>query len=220
MFTYRTIAERLTRYQLGLTNARTVTELTNRVALYGYDTEKLDALLDQCEATLNAHIAQQKEYGEQFAATEAFATAWKAAEGPYMHLVKLGRVIFKDDHATLYKLTLQEARKQSFSGWRVQAETFFTNLLSDTTAKAKYAQFNTPLAQLQSAQALLNAAMQASALQDKETGEAQRATRERDAQLDALDKAMAEFYALARLACEDSPQLLEMLEIVVASETA
>jgi hypothetical protein len=31
---------------------------------------------------------------------------------------------------------------------------------------------------------------------------------------------MAEFYALAQLACEDAPQLVEMLEIVVDSSNA
>ncbi len=38
--------------------------------------------------------------------------------------------------------------------------------------------------------------------------------------LDSLDSAMVEFYALAQLACEDAPQLVEMLEIVVDSSNA
>jgi hypothetical protein len=80
MSTYFTIEERLTRYQTGLTNARSVPEFTSRVSTYGYDADKLDALLDQCEAVLNNHINQQKEYSEQHAATQAFETARKAAD--------------------------------------------------------------------------------------------------------------------------------------------
>lgn len=212
---YHPIEERLTRYNTGLTNARNVPYLQNRVALYGYDTERLDALIDQCESVLNAHIAQQKEYGEQFGATRTVEEARKTAEAAYMHLVKLGRVIFRNDYDVYVKLTLNEDRKKSFSGWLIQARTFFDNLLSDTSAVAKYAQYNNPLTALQSARALLLAVEQAHNVQVKETGEAQRATRDRDTQMDALDEAMAEFYALSRLACEDDPQLLEMLEIVV-----
>jgi thiamine biosynthesis protein ThiC len=58
----------------------------------------------------------------------------------------------------------------------------------------------------------VNAAEQANIIQAKETGEAQQATKERDGKMDALDSAMSEFYALAELAYEDAPDLLEMLD--------
>ena len=76
----------------------------------------------------------------------------------------------------------------------------------------KYGQYNTPLAAVNAAKALVNAAEQANIIQAKETGEAQQATKERDGKMDALDSAMSEFYALAELACEDAPELLEMLD--------
>ena len=214
---YISIDERLTRYHTGLTNARDVPTLQNRLALYGLTPARLNDLLDLNEEVLALHIAQRTEYDEQHAATKTFEDAWAAAQAPYMHLIKLGRIIFKDNYATYAKLTLNQERKYTFSGWLAQARKFYTNCLGDAAVVAKYALYNTPLASLQAAQALADAAEQANIAQTVETGEAQKATQDRDAKLDELDEAMAEVYALSRLACEDSPQLLEMMEIVVSN---
>lgn len=211
------IDTRLNHYLTGLTNARDVPELQNRVAPYGYTVTRLNEMLAQRQAAFDSYLAQKTEYDEQYIATTAFEQAWEAAHTPYIRLVKLGRILFKDDYATTIKLTLNEERKRSFSGWLAQARKFYTNLLDDTAALATYAQYNTPQADINAALALVNTAEQANITQAKEKGEAQQATKDRDALLDALDADMAEFYALAQLACEDAPQLIEMLEIVVDS---
>ncbi|HRQ42194.1 MAG TPA: hypothetical protein PLD25_30105 [Chloroflexota bacterium] len=211
------IETRLTHYLTGLTNARDVPELQSRVALYGYNPTKLDDMLTQRQAAFDSYLAQKTEYNEQHIATFNFEQAWAAAHTPYIRLVKLGRILFKDDYATTVKLTLNEERKKSFSGWLAQARKFYTNLLDDTAALATYAQYNTPLADINAALALVNTAEQANITQAKEKGEAQQATKDRDALLDALDADMSKFYALSKLACEDAPQLVEMLEIVVDS---
>ncbi|MCI5178912.1 MAG: hypothetical protein D3911_06250 [Candidatus Electrothrix sp. AW3_4] len=209
---YHSIEDRLNRYQTGLTNARDVPELQSRVALYGYTLEKLDQMLTQRQQAFDLYLAQKTEYSEQYAATETYEQAWKIAHDAYMRLVRLGRVVFRDDHAVFIKLTLNQERKRSFSGWLAQANTFFSNLLSDQDALAKYGQYNTPPDVVNAAKCLVDAAEQANIIQAKETGEARQATLERDKKMDALDKAMSEFYALAELACEDAPELLEMLD--------
>ena len=210
---YHSIEDRLNRYLTGLTNARDVPELQSRVALYGYTPDKLNQMLTQRQQAFDLYLAQKTEYSEQHAATAAFEQAWKTAHETYMRLVRLGRIIFRDEHAIFIKLTLNEERKRSFSGWLAQANTFFSNLLSDQNALTKYGQYNTPLAAVNAAKALVNAAEQANIIQAKETGEAQQATKERDEKMDALDSAMSEFYALAELACEDAPDLLKMLDL-------
>jgi len=204
--------DRLNRYQTGLINARDVAELQRRVALYGYTPEKLDELLALRQEAFDLYLARKKEYGEQLAATSAFEQAWKAAHDAYMVLIRLGRVLFRDDYAVFVKLTLNEERKKSFSGWLTQARTFFSNLFADPAVLEKYAQYNTPPAAIKAARDLVDAAEQANIVQAKETGEARQATLDRDAKIDAIDSAMSEFYALAKLACQDAPELLEMLD--------
>lgn len=64
---------------------------------------------------------------------------------------------------------------------------------------------------------MVDAAEAAQRAQQSETGEAQEATQDRDAALDAIDDWMAIFIAIARLALEDDPQLLEKLGILERS---
>lgn len=209
---YHSIEDRLSRYLTGLTNARDVPELQSRVALYGYNPDKLNQMLAQRQQAFDLYLTQKNEYSEQYAATQTFDQAWKSAHETYMRLIRLGRIIFRDDHAVFLKLTLNEGRKRTFSGWRTQAGTFFTNLLNDRVALKKYGKYNTPLDTITAARDLLDAAEEANITQSKETGEAQQATLERDEKMDLLDSALSEFYALAELASEDAPELLEMLD--------
>lgn len=212
---HQSIEDRLNIYLTGLTNARDVAELQSRVAVFGYNPARLDLMLALRQEVFDLYIARQTEYSEQLAATRAFEEAWKTAHTDYIRLVKLGRIIFKNDYAAYVKLTLNEERKKSFSGWLTQARTFFSSLLADSTLLERYTQYGNPPDAVNAAFALIQAAEQANTAKVKETGEAQQATQERDARLDVLDSDMSEFYGLARLACEDAPQLLEMLGITV-----
>jgi hypothetical protein len=54
-------------------------------------------------------------------------------------------------------------------------------------------------------------------VQLKEKGEAQAATEARDKALDNLQEWMSDYIAVARIALEDEPQLMEMLGIGKAS---
>lgn len=212
---YQSIEERLSLYHTSLVNASQVPDLQSRLAPYGYTPLKLSIMLTFRQDVFDLYIAQKSEFSEQLAATQAFEQAWDTAHKAYMRLVKLGRILFKDEYAVFVKLGLNEERKRSFSGWLTQARQFFSNLLADSAAVTKFGLYNTSSSTINEALALVTAAENAHIAKAKESGEAQQATLNRDGELDTLDKSMAEFYAIARLACEDAPQLLEMLGIVV-----
>ena len=54
-------------------------------------------------------------------------------------------------------------------------------------------------------------------MQEKEKGEAQAATKARDAAIDELQDWLSDYLAIAKVALEDNPQLLEGLGVLVRS---
>ena len=70
---------------------------------------------------------------------------------------------------------------------------------------------------LEAENALVETVINAKSKQDTERGQAQEATKVRDAKMDELDQSIAEYKGVAEVALGDSPQKLEQLGWVVPS---
>lgn len=197
-----------------ITNARDVPAISTEMAEYGYDTPKLEEGLTLVETTQSRHTTQKREYGEQYGATDAFQTAREAADKIYMRHLKLARIALKDHKALYEALQLTGMRKQSFPGWLQQAKAFYTNALLSPVALEELAKLNVTQEALTAASEALLDVEKKHNVQLKEKGEAQAATIARDEALDALNEWMSRFIAVARVALEDNPQMLEALGIV------
>ncbi len=114
-------------------------------------------------------------------------------------------------------LQLNGERKQSISGWIQQAKTFYTNALVSTSVKEALSKFTVSEEALNVGQAAILDVESKFNAQLKEKGEAQVATVSRDAAFDELQEWVAQYVAVARIALEDQPQLLEVLGIVEPS---
>jgi hypothetical protein len=66
---------------------------------------------------------------------------------------------------------------------------------------------------LQAAQAQVEETLALKNVQEQEKGEAQEATQRRNAAIEAIDEWLADFKVVARLTLEDTPQLLETLNL-------
>lgn len=130
-----------------------------------------------------------------------------------MRFIKISRVALKNELAISQKLGLSGERKSSFSGWLAQAKQFYLNALADSTVLAKLSSFGITQAKLEVGKTLVEETESKNAIQEKEKGEAQQATLERDNGADQLFEWVADFIVIARIALEDKPQLLEKLGI-------
>jgi len=213
----QSIQDRLLAAQVAIDNALSDTEVQTFLAEYGYDNDRISQGKTLLENTQQLHQQQQKEYGDQFAATDALNKSWADANVSYMRFVKIARIALKSDHAAYKKLDLTGNRKQTLSGWLGQAKQFYLNALSDKDVLEKMANFGITQEKLEAGKQLVEATETANAKQEKEKGEAQQATLERDKVFDRLEDWLSDFLAIARIALEDKPQLLEKLGVVEPS---
>lgn len=211
------LADRLLAAQVAIDNALSDDKVKALLAVYGYDETRLNAGKSLLNTTNQLQQAQQKEYGDQFEATDQLNQTWKKADSDYMKFVKVARIAFKTDYAVHKKLDLGGTRKRTLSGWLGQAKQFYLNALADTAVLEMMTMFGITQEKLELGKSLLEHTEAANAAQKKEMGEAQQTTLERDKAVDLLDEWISDFIAIARIALEEKPQLLEKLGIIEPS---
>ena len=207
----QSIDERLLAAQVAIDNGLGDAGIAAALGAFGYDQAKLNAgktLYTEAVALVNK---QKAEYGDQFEASAAVKAAWDKADAAYSASLKVARVALKDSAKGQAAMMLSGTRKQSLSGWIEQATAFYSNMLGNADLLAAMAAFGYDQANLAAEQALAQAVVNANLVQEKEKGEAQDATKLRDAKLDALDTWMSDFKAIATVALDEHPQWLEKL---------
>ena len=214
----QTIDSRLLAANIAIQNSLNDADIKDALALFGYDETRLNDGQSLYTTAVDKVQKQKKEYGEQYAATDALNSSMESANLEYMRHVKIARIAFKDNRAVFQALGLNGDRKRSVSGWLSQVKQFYANAQADTAVQEGLNRFGITLEKLQAASQLVNQVETAYAVQNKEMGEAQQATLDRDNALDSLDEWLSDFFAIARIALEDRPQLLEKIGLLVRSE--
>jgi len=213
----KSLAARLLAAQVAIDNAISDSEVKSLLTELGYDDTRLNEGKILLDTTNQLQQTQQKEYGDQFEATGALKESWEKADKEYMRFVKVARIALKSEHALYQKLDLSGIRKKTLSGWLAQAKQFYLNALADTVVLEKMAAYGMTQAKLEAGKTQIEETETANASQEKEKGEAQQATLERDNAVDLLEDWLSDFIAIARIALEEKPQLLEKLGIVEPS---
>jgi len=194
-----------------LANAQGQPEIATALGTFGYDAPVLQAGQALLDTARNLHDLQIKEYGEQHAATQAILEASKQADKTYTTHRRLAKIAFKNDAQRKTDLHLNQRKPQVFNPWVEQARHFYTALLADLEAQTQLARFNITLEALQASQAQLEGVYSLKNTQEREKGEAQDATQQRNAALEDLDEWLGDIRVVARIALQDTPQLLEAL---------
>jgi hypothetical protein len=198
-------------------NSLSSSEILTAVARFGYDEPALQHGRDLLQDATTRHQRQVKEYNEQYAATRAYEEAFQAAHEQYMQYVKVSRVVFKNNMDSYQQLGLFGDRKRNFPKWITQVRQYYTEALDTPAIQTELAKWGITTERLQGGQQLIENTVEAQNKQQKESGEAQQATQERDVAIDALYSWTDDYLTIAEIALQDKPQLLEQLGIVVKS---
>lgn len=207
----------LMRARVGLTNARDVPEMQAALAPFGYDAARLDAGLALAAAAEAASEQQDRAYARRRNATSAARKAGAAFRATYIRHVKLARVAFKPGSDGYLLLGLRGDRPDATPALLAQARAFYQTLLDTPDLLAQTALLSLGEAAANAALALADALDAARTAQQKERGEAQRATRTRNAAISELRGFWADFVTVAKIALEDQPQAREILGLLERS---
>jgi len=197
-------------------NSQAVPQIRTALGGFGYTSERLSegqTLLQQAEALA---LAQKKEYGEQYEASAVTEAAWDAADRAYVNTLKIARLVFADDVQAITALKLTGSRKATLAGWMDQAVFFYGNLTAQPKLVAAMSRFGYTAEKLLAEKALVDAVVTLAQKQAQETGEAQRATADRDTIVKKLDTWVGELRTVLKIALADDPQTLEAVGISVA----
>jgi hypothetical protein len=210
------IAQRLVSAQIAIDAVLADAALQEAMAAYGYDATRMLQGQALREQALGLVQQQRARLGAQFAATDARARSQAQAHAIYMRHVGVARVALRGDRGAAEALDLA-ARKRSKSGWLLQAQQFYANLLGDPAIVAKLAGFGLAQEQIAAGQQLVTFVAAGDVAQQSRKSIAQETMKARDAALDALNDWMRDFLAIAQIALAEQPQALERLGIIVAA---
>jgi len=215
--TYQPPDLRLRRYGVAITNAAGDPEILAALAVYNYDDKRMAEGKQLYDAVLSHIAGQAKEYGEQLEASAAMQKAWDVGGAPYGKSLRVARLALGEDADAQEALVLRGPRGESISRWIRDAATFYQNVLASPKFLNAMAGFGYTTEKLKEEQGLICALAEADSRHKKEKGEAQTATKTRDAKIAELDDWMSKFYEIARISIGDKQQWLEKLGMYQAS---
>ena len=187
------------------------------MAEFGYDETLLTEGKTLLTKTRQAFDFNKKEDDETSEAYKNFTELKENLAKTYTLHRKKGKVIFRKEPTTLNKLALTGSLPTAYIKWLETVKKFYTVASSDTDVQSKLVRLKITTEELNGTIELISNLELARAEYLREKGESQDATKLKDKAFEEIDDWMSEFYAVAKIALEDKPQLLESLGKFVRS---
>ncbi len=213
----KSMDQRLLEARIVIDNSLSNQDILDAVTLFGYDQPRLQAALALYNEVIDLVAAQRKEYGQQYEATNTLQSAWDTADAAYKRTLKISRLVFEGNAEARNALGLNGRRKISIGGWIEQTMFFYKALLETPAFIAAMTPYSYDQVKLSAENALVQAVINAKSQQNTERGQAQEATKIRDAKMDELDQWISAYKTVAEVALDETPQKLEQLGWVVPS---
>jgi hypothetical protein len=213
----KSMDQRLLEARIVIDNSLSNQDILDKVTLFGYDQERLQAALALYHNVIDLIMTQRIEYGEQYEATNTLQAAWDTADAAYKRTLKISRLVFEGNAEARNALGLNGRRKTSIGGWIEQTMFFYKAMLETPAFIAAMTPYSYDQAKLSAENALVQAVIDAKSQQNTERGQAQEATKARDAKMDELDQWISAYKIVAEVALDESPQKLEQLGWIVPS---
>lgn len=204
-------AATLEKYGIALGNAQTQPEICKQLAEVGYVAAIIEEGSSLLNETISAFNYNNTEDDETSTAHTQYINILKTLEKTFGTHRKKAKIIFLSDSDMLDKLAVSGALPTTQGKLIAAAKKFYLESNASEVIQAKMARLKLTKKELKEGQSLVDQTVSARRLYTNEVGESENATKQKDAAFDKMDKWMSEFFAVAKIALEDSPQLLESL---------
>lgn len=204
-------------YRNAFENSRNQPDIKELVAQFGYTDEKLDEGWTIYQNTMTMWNRNKQEDRETADAYRQFQELYAEQEAHYNLDRKKLRAAFIWEPAKLKQLGVTGEMPRAYLEVIDHMKVCYSCLNADAGIQAKVAHMNITPEYLAASLERIGAIETARSLYLREESESQAATEEKDQALVQLDRWMREYLAVARIALEDKPQLLEALGILVRS---
>lgn len=198
-------------------NAKFESVLAGTLAEYGYDT----ATVEQGEALYNTLIEKyntnKTESAQETTAYAVFDAALETTLATYSTDRKKAKIVFKDQPDVLKNLHIKGIAPVRNAALIDTMRLFYETLNTNTQLLNALQRLKITADHVN--QQLTNIAntQNAYAAYIQEKGESQQSTQDKNKAFDAVTKWVNEFYAVAKIALDDQPQLLESVAKLVRS---
>lgn len=207
----------LEQYRVALENAENQPQIAAALAAVGYDAGVITQGKDLLAQTRTAYDTNKTEDDETSAAYNDFKTKKQELAKTYATHRKKAKVVFRNQPVIAEQLAITGSLPGAYVTWLETVKKFYSAALADTDIQSALSTLKLNPDDLNAANAMVAQVEAARAEYLKEKGESQDATKNKDAAFAQMDSWMSDFYAVARIALEDHPQLLEALSKVVKS---
>ena len=210
-------AETLEQYRVSFENVGNQSEIATIMAEFGFDEALITAGKALYTKTREAFDFNKKEDDETSETYINFTVARENLAKTYTLHRKKAKVIFRNDPNILNKLAITGSLPTSYIKWLEVVKKFYSVAIGNTAIETKLLRLKVTSTDLANAVAEIAALTSARAEYLREKGESQNSTKSKDKAFGEIDDWMSEFYAVAKIALEDKPQLLESLGKFVRS---
>ena len=204
-------AETLEQYRVSFENVGNQSEIAAIMAEFGFDEALITAGKALYTKTRDAYNFNKKEDDETSETYINFTVAKENLSKIYTLHRKKAKVIFRNDPNILNKLALTGSLPTSYIKWLEVVKKFYSVAIGNTEIETKLLRLKVTSTDLTNAVAKIGELTSARAEYLKEKGESQDSTMSKDKAFREIDDWMSEFYAVAKIALEEKPQLLESL---------
>jgi hypothetical protein len=213
----RTIARRLTKAKVAITNALADPEILTKVSDFSYDTARLNAGKVLYDVAVAKTRAIPVKAGEEKAAAEEVKKKRTVLQKAYQELAKVGRTVFAEDSGARNIMGLNRAMPIPESEFLPACRDLFNTGAYTASMKAALSDHRYTDAKLAAEKAKISQLVQVINTLDACRGASEQALQEQTAALRSLDKWMGAFTRIGRVALSDKKHLLAKMGLLVRS---